>query len=1575
MTAEFIIMSPEFCYTNRGHKTASTCTTNNISKKEDYVNLTNSMFKLPSFAMSAMFVGFFMSFWLIGCVKWCYATSYYTYEISDINNANLMNNVTTGARVETGFTFDSCTGNFNGNMGAHIGNYWSTTNFYISITEHKDDGTKELSDKSGRRHFGNLKQGWTFQYSDVGICYNTCAQKQAAWINTYCPNGAFISYNCTNNTGLCCDIRINSLTSDKSTFNPGAGDTVSFSSNVTGSYNSSRITVAGRTLSGNTWDGKNASGQVVAPGNYPVTLTVTNSTISYCSTTKSINVTVIQDYCQTQQDNWVAANCSESGAEFISYDCPSDTGNCLTCLEKQAAWVIANCSEPDADFISYDCPSDTGNCLTCPEKQAAWIALYCPAGNLISYDCPTNTGECCDAKITSFTSNKPSFNPGAGDTVSFSSDITGTYDSPEISVAGRTLSGNSWDGKTATGKLVNPGTYYVTLTVTSVNNPNCTRSQSIPIIVIGATPNTSDLNVCNFGSSANLASGNLSHSQELFALPGAGLTTDLTLFYNSTDPYPSRLGAGWSHSYDYKLSAQTNGDVLIRSGDGVYRLYKYTTGAYQPPRGDYSTLSRNPDNTYLLTRRDGQRYLFAADGLLLSITDRNNNAMQFAYSGSQLTTITNPVGLATSLTYDTNGKLAAITTPDGRVYQFNVGADRLLGVTYPGGRQWVYTYNYFVLLTKTDPVGNVTSYTYDGNFRVKTSSDPADPANRVRTINYPTGTATLKTSQLVEKDGGVWSRTYDTTNGNLLSKTDPLGNVTSYTYDPAGNLLTETGPDNAVTSHTYDAFGNRLSTTDPGEQLPTTYTYNSFGQITSITTPANDHTDLTYDEQGNLLGITTPTGEQTAYGHNQAGWLTSVTNPAGGVTSLSYDQFGNLASLIDPYGAETLLSYDAAGRLLQLTNPAGGVSTFTYDTAGNLTGMTDPGGTSSAGYDANGNPTSRTDANHHTTSYEFNAKGQVVKSIDALGQVTLLNYDGGSGCATCAGGVDKLTTLTDPNGQTTAFAYDTPGHLVRKTDPLGQTTSFTYNSAGRLQSKTDRNNLTIGYDYTPDGKLAAITYPDSSQTTFDYDQRDNLSQRHDSLGTTNFNTDAAARPTSLTDANGFVTGYQYNSAGNLVLLTYPDGKTVSYTYDLANRLTSVRADWLARTATYSYDTAGRLAGLSQFNGTQVSYGYDNANRLTDLRNLTTAAGNVIAAYHFTLDGNGNRTQATQEVPLEPLTGSGDQAYTYNPGKNRLLHAGSESFTYDNEGQLASGYGEVYSFDFEHRLVGSGNTLFEYDGAGNRLRVTRGGITGKYIYDAFGNLIAEADADNVITRYYIHGAGLLAMATPAGAVYCYHFDGTGNTVAMTDPNKALVNRYAYEPFGQILQEQEEVAQPFKYVGQFGVMADPNGFYYMRARYYDPKVRRFISEDPIGFAGGDLNLFGYVQNNPVNRIDPEGLAWRQIRPLDLPILKYTTIGPFHHDRFIYDDGTDFGFYGNNRVRPDNPLSPITNKYQNTGEYLDDDILREAESFTRSWWDNNPAGYIFGIRDCQHYADSVLREYYRILNERKNGDKQCK
>ncbi|MCP3999409.1 MAG: RHS repeat-associated core domain-containing protein, partial [Gammaproteobacteria bacterium] len=292
---------------------------------------------------------------------------------------------------------------------------------------------------------------------------------------------------------------------------------------------------------------------------------------------------------------------------------------------------------------------------------------------------------------------------------------------------------------------------------------------------------------------------------------------------------------------------------------------------------------------------------------------------------------------------------------------------------------------------------------------------------------------------------------------------------------------------------------------------------------------------------------------------------------------------------------------------------------------------------------------------------------------------------------------------------------------------------------------------------------------------------------------------------------------------------------------------------------YTHDDAGRLTSLVNYNDTTVTYGYDNAGRMTGLANKKSD-NTVIASFAFTLDDNGNRTNITEDVSLSPVPTAMDISYEYNPERNRIESAGSTGFSHDLEGQLSDKGTKTFDFDSAHRLdtiTGSSPASFTYDGANRRLSATRNGITTRYIYDPSGNLIATADTGNQIIAYFVYGQGLLAMINPSDQTFCYHFDGNANTHALTDSSQSIINQYAYTPFGMVIGEQETVPQPFKFVGQFGVMAEPDGLYYMRARYYDANTGRFISEDPIGFDGGDINLYGYVLNNPINKIDPLGL----------------------------------------------------------------------------------------------------------------------
>lgn len=1008
-------------------------------------------------------------------------------------------------------------------------------------------------------------------------------------------------------------------------------------------------------------------------------------------------------------------------------------------------------------------------------------------------------------------------------------------------------------------------------------------------------------NTC-LSSSLNMASSNLEHSQTLFRTQGSILPIVFELTYNSLDN-DGVFGKGWSHPYNIKLIQQSSTEYTLIQSYGKHMTLIQNGSQYKPPTEAYPVLIKNPDNTYKLTYRDNTVYNFDTTGKLTSIQDRNLNAITFAYTGSNLTSITDVAGRVTTLTYNASNKISTITDPKGNTHTFTYTNNFLTGITTQTTdsitKSWAYTYDTSgYMLTKTDPMGYISSYAYDSNHKLTSSTDPE---GKTRTPAFdPLNT----TSTITERDSGLWTYKYNTTFGSITEKTDPDGNKTTYAYDANGNNTAITDPKLNTTTYAYDTNGNVLTETDPAGKT-TTYTYNSLNQILTITDPLNNITSFTYDSKGNRLSMTDPTGAATSYTYDTKGNITSITNPLNQTTTLVYDTSNNLTSITDHTSAVTSFTYDTSGNILTKTDPNGNITTYEYNGLNQLKKITDHlGNITTIINDLKGNITSITDPLGHTTTYEYNYKGQLKKITDSLGNITQYAY-GGTGCPSCGRGGDNLvsmtdargkittfeydkrgnrlkqtsptgkiinlaydstnllTSLTDPSSAVTTFAYDNRSLLTTKTDPLSAVTTFTYDNAGRPASKRDRKLDTINYAYTADSKISTITYPNASTTTFTYDTLDRVLTMQDSLGLTTYAYDDINRIVTITDANGFVVIHKYDAIGNLIELTYPGNKKVTYTYDSLNRLKTV-TNWLNQVATYNYDNAGRLTSLTNFNSTTTTYGYDNANRLTSLLNKKSDAS-VIATYSYTLNAVGNITRSVQDEPLEPVFTAGTTNYTYNAQKTRLLSAGADTFTYDNEGQLATGYGSSYAFDYEHRLTaisGAFSATYFYDGFGNRLKAIRSGVVTKYIYDVNGNVIAEADSSNNITRYYVHGIGLMSLITPSDSVYIYHFNNIGSTIAITDETQTIANKYSYDPFGVVLNQVEAVPQPFKYVGQYGVMREPNGIDKMGYRYYDPNGV-FLSEDPLGFGGGDVNLRRYTANDPLSFIDPYGLIrWPKV-----------------------------------------------------------------------------------------------------------------
>lgn len=761
-----------------------------------------------------------------------------------------------------------------------------------------------------------------------------------------------------------------------------------------------------------------------------------------------------------------------------------------------------------------------------------------------------------------------------------------------------------------------------------------------------------------------------------------------------------------------------------------------------------------------------------------------------------------------------------------------------------------------------DVDGKTMTFTYNGDGRL---AQVRDAHSRILFLRYAA-------DDLVQAyDSTYQSVSYVQANGNLAGVAGLDSSNWLYEYDSLHRLLKVTNPVGVKIVHnTYNDFDRVTAQFAPRDTGMEIYKMHYGGFVASEEDPEGNRTTYHFDLHGRRVAIEDALGNTSRMAYDGQGHMIGQTDPRGNFSTFAYDGFGNLKEQINSSGKKVTFSYDTQHRLTETTGSLNQKVTYKHNAKHRVTDRIDPlGHTVKTSYLANGLVNLVTDPRSVSTAYSYDANGYLDTSKTGTNPAINFNFD-------IRG---RLESLVDQKGAKTSFAYQNNGLLKERLDPLGKKSLYEYTATGKLKKLTNRNNKTAQFVYTDSGNLKEVNYPGSA-VNFSYDARDNLVKMTDSTGSTTSTYDGAGRLTGHTDSNGHRVGYSYDAAGNLTTLTYPPGnKTVSYTYDSLNRLSTVKINWLSGKPTmrYVYDDASRLSRVEHFNAMETEYSWDDADRLTGIAHEGDVA---LVEYSFKLDANGNRIQ--EVISPAPMLADSliidDTSFDYNLAHNRLISTSTHSYVfdaqgqlastietlanryaYDNEGQLTTKDDITYSFDDAHRLIQRGSDSFVYDGVGNRLKALRGAapnrVETQYIYDASGNLLAQANGAGQISRYYIYGAGLAAMVQN-NTYYVYHFDGTGHTVALTNANDVAVNKYTYSPYGKV-QFQEQIAQPFKYAGQVGIFTESDNLLYMRARYYDAEVGRFISEDPAGFIDGP-NLYAYVGGNPISFFDSTGLS---------------------------------------------------------------------------------------------------------------------
>jgi RHS repeat-associated protein len=979
--------------------------------------------------------------------------------------------------------------------------------------------------------------------------------------------------------------------------------------------------------------------------------------------------------------------------------------------------------------------------------------------------------------------------------------------------------------------------------------------------------------------------GNYYYQHTDLAIPSRGLPLVFQRAYNALDNYAGPLGANWTHGLNVILSQTAAGVATIRWGDGAGETFTLNGGVYVPQPGVFSALVQNADNTFTLTQKNQTRYLFSATGVLTGIVDKNGNAIALTYNGGNLTQITDTVGRNLTLSYDGSNRIIQVTDPIGRTVSFSYSVTN-------------------DLVQATDAAGGVTQYAYDASHHVTSITLPNgqtllqnafDAVGRVITqtngrgftTTFAYNTPSTGSTTITDARGNQTVHTYDGAL-RITTITDPLGGMVGYTYDANNDRTSVTNQNGKMTTFAYDGNGNVTGITDPLGSS-SAFTYDAKNDLLTATNPKGNNTTFSYDSHGNLKTIQDSLGDTTSFTYDGWGELTSKTDANGHMTTYGFDSFGNLNQITDALGDITTLGYDGVGRLNALTDPNHHKATAAYDALSRLTTVTDPlGHQTQFTYDPVGNLLKNTDANGHVTAYGYDAVNDLVTVTDALGHVTQYAYDPNN----------NRTTFTNAKGNTTAYTYDGLNRLSTVTDPLSFVTTYAYDPVGNVTAVKDANGKTNQFVYNALNRLVGISYADGKNVTYAYDADGNRSSMTDSNGTTVYSYDGLDRLTNVAFPGGKSVTYGHDAVGNRNSLAYADGKLVNYMYDAVNRLSGV-SDWLGRMTNYSYDAASNLLAIAYPNQAAMSFGYDAANRLTNVTNTMPKLPAIAIGY--VLDAVGNRAKETVSgvattfsydalnelirAQLGPLQTSwtydaagnrltqttplGRTTYTYDAA-DRMLTAGLAKYTYDNNGnQITNTSGKLtwtYSYDAANRLVqalGYGvNSTFGYDGDGNRILQTNGSSTYSYLNDvatALPVVLNEQGPDGNIT--YAYGLGLIEEFSPKFN-YFYHYDGLGSVITLTDAKGTPQAIYAYDPWGNALLSVTDAVgtkNKFRFTGE---ALDPGtGLYYLRARYFDPGVGRFLNRDPLAGALTmplTRNRYQYSLANPMRYTDPSGLC---------------------------------------------------------------------------------------------------------------------
>ena len=888
-------------------------------------------------------------------------------------------------------------------------------------------------------------------------------------------------------------------------------------------------------------------------------------------------------------------------------------------------------------------------------------------------------------------------------------------------------------------------------------------------------------------------------------------------------------------------------------------------------------------NGYSIPSSDGtQVYQFDGQGRHLSTLDSLTSVPQFTFAydpNGYVNAVTDRDGRVTVVQRDSAGNPTAIVSPTGQ--QTTLAADGngyLASITSPGGAQEQFQYTNGLMTNEVDARGGTHTFAYDPNGHLTLDQTPTGggwtlsgsgeqvtmTSGEGRTSVYQSTNQSSSQStpggqlqgtrqlQVSDANGLTSSKQTDSQNDTQVTSADGTVTKTTLAADPRfgmaapyvanQTITTPSGLGNVVsTSRTASIAADGLtviSQTDTTKinGLATLRTYDGATRTTTTTSPSGRQGVLTQDDHGRTVlsqvGMLAP----SSYVYDSRGRLTSVTAGTGAgarATLFSYDNQDRATTSTDPLSLTTSFGYDSDNRVTSATKPDEAQTSSLYDPAGDLASLVPPGKTAHEfTYTLAGDEASYTappvDVGSSTTSYSYNLDRQLTLitrpdgktvsfAFDSAGRPSTTTYDAGTVSRIYSTATGQLANVAATDGSTLDFGYD--GDLLLSTTWSGTisgSVSRTWNNDFRMASESVNGGNTVAFSYDPDGLVIG----------------------------------AGAVTVARDPATGLITGTTLGSVA--------DARTYNSFGERTGYLATYNATPIFQTQN-TLDNLGRVLERTETIGGvshSYDYTYDPAGRL--LRVSTD--GTVTAAY--TYDGNGNR--------LSKTTPNGTELGSYD-AQDRVLTYGKFSYTYTANGELvtktdtSTGQITTYSYDAMDNLRGvtlPDGRVIEYliDGMDRRIgKKINGQLVKGWLYGQGTKPVAELDGTGAITSRFVYAvnSNVPAYVIGSGVTYAMIVDDLGSVKEVVDVGSGTIaESIRLDEFGVVMNDSQPGFQPF---GFGGGQYDPDtSLVRFGARDFDPFVGRWISKDPLRFAGGDGNLYAYVENDPINRIDATGLV---------------------------------------------------------------------------------------------------------------------